>query len=280
MMGKTLKLWSAIWKRLVNMKKYILIILILLITYNYIQISIPIIEELELKSEKIDKEIKITQISDYHNNKFLRKKRLLKQIKQYDPDIIVLTGDIIDVSTKDWIKSLELLKELKKISRSIYFVSGNHEMKNEGYNLFLSDLRSLGINIMDNKVEELNISDNRVKLIGVEYYFKEHAYKNIMEKVEEDTFNLLLSHSPDRIITFLTKKEDLILSGHTHGGQVRIPFIGALIAPGQGLFPEYDRGVYELEKTTLYIDSGLGNSMLPIRLFNRVQISNISIEKE
>ncbi len=89
----------------------------------------------------------------------------------------------------------------------------------------------------------------------------------------------MLSHSPNRPMAYTTGLEDLILSGHTHGGQVRLPIIGSIVVPGQGFFPKYDKGIYELENTTLYIDSGLGNSLLPpLRLFNRIQISNIIIK--
>ncbi len=247
------------------------------IAYNYILISIPIIEKLNLKSEKIEKEIKITQISDFHNNKYLKSKRLIKGIDEFNPHMILLTGDIIDRSTEDWNISLELLKKLKNICPDIYFVSGNHEMNNRKYLHFLKDLESIGIEIMDNRIEDLEINSNRLKLIGVDYYFKQYDYKSMMKDVQNESFNLLLSHSPDRIVPSLTGEEDLVLSGHTHGGQVRIPFVGALIAPGQGFFPKYDKGLYHIGKTDLYVDSGLGNSMLPIRLFNRAQITNITI---
>ena len=102
----------------------------------------------------------------------------------------------------------------------------------------------------------------------------------LYENISEKEYNLLLSHSPNKPINYLNKNIDLILSGHTHGGQVRIPIIGGVLAPGQGLFPKYDKGLYKIGNTSLYIDSGLGNSLLPIRMFNRVQISNIEVLAE
>ena len=87
-----------------------------------------------------------------------------------------------------------------------------------------------------------------------------------------------LCHKPECYIwSFKDYNIDLMVSGHTHGGQIRLPFIGPIIAPGRGLFPKYDKGIIEIEDTILYIDSGLGNRLVPIRLFNRVQISNIMI---
>ncbi len=106
----------------------------------------------------------------------------------------------------------------------------------------------------------------------------EEDYEGIIKDINQNNFIILLSHSPNRIIHYSKGVEDLILTGHTHGGQIRLPLLGSIIAPGQGLFPKYDKGLFQLKGTPLYIDSGLGNSTIPVRLFNRVQISNITIK--
>lgn len=261
------------------MKKYILIIIVSFLIYNYFQISSPLIVKLDLENKKLNKEVKITQISDFHNNRYLREDRLLRDVAKFNPDIIVLTGDIIDMNTEDWTVSLNLLEEIHKICEDIYFVSGNHEERNKGHFAFLSDLKAIGINIMDNRLEKLNIGENKIGLVGVEYYYREDEYRDLISGLDESSFNILLSHSPDRIVPNLTGREDLVLSGHTHGGQVRFPFLGGLIAPGQGFLPEYDKGLYEIGRTTLYIDSGLGNSFLPLRFLNRIQVTNIRVDK-
>ena len=263
------------WQRILAV---IVIIIILIFIYNYIQISKVYINKVKLPTRKINKDIKITQISDYHNNKYINKNKLLKEITEFNSDIIVLTGDIIDFKTIDTKPTLELLEDIVKINKKIYFVSGNHEMKSVLYKEFLYDLENLGIKVLDNGKIIVNINDEKVNLLGLSFYSTKVDYNNVIEDIEDKNYTILLSHSPNRPISFLSGHEDLILSGHTHGGQVRLPIIGGLIAPGQGFKPKYDKGIYEIGNTTLYIDSGLGNSVYPIRFFNRVQISNITIE--
>ena len=138
-------------------------------------------------------------------------------------------------------------------------------------------MEKLGVRILNNESKLLEINDEKINIAGVEFQINRKEYTNALYNINPRYFTLLLSHSPNRPIKYLTGKEDLILSGHTHGGQVRLPILGAIVAPGQGLFPKYDKGIVELGKTILYIDSGLGNSLYPIRLFNRVQTSNITI---
>ena len=264
------------WQRILLI---LIIITALIFIYNYIQISKVYINKVKLSSGKISKKIKITQISDYHSNKYINKISLLKKIEEFNSDIIVLTGDIIDFKTIDTRPTLELLEDIVKINKNIYFVSGNHEMKSVLYKEFLHDLENLGIRILDNDKTIVDINGQEINLLGLSFYSTKEDYNKVIEDIDNKKYTILLSHSPNRPLSFLSGNEDLILSGHTHGGQVRLPIIGGLIAPGQGLKPKYDKGIYEIGNTTLYIDSGLGNSVYPIRSFNRVQISNITIEE-
>lgn len=257
----------------------LVIVSILIFIYNYIQISKVYINKVKLSSNKTNKEIKITQISDYHNNKYINKGKLLKDIEEFNSDVIVLTGDIIDFRTIDTEPTLELLENILKINKKIYFVSGNHEMKSVLYKEFLHDLENIGVKILDNDKIIVAINGQEINLLGLSFYSTKEDYNKVIEDIDNKKYTILLSHSPNRPLSFLSGNEDLILSGHTHGGQVRLPIIGGLIAPGQGLKPKYDKGIYKMGNTTLYIDSGLGNSVYPIRFFNRVQISNITIEE-
>lgn len=254
------------------------LLLIMIFIYNYIQISKAYINKIAIKSKKIAKDIKITQITDFHSNKYIDLDKLFKDIIEYQPDIIVLTGDIIDHKTPDLKLAIELVKKATKINSNVYFVSGNHEDRNPLYPEFENIMKKLGIVILNNESTVIDVNGERINLVGVKFYLNREDYNRAIKDIDKDSYTILLSHSPNRPIKYLTSKEDLILSGHTHGGQVRLPFIGAIIAPGQGLFPKFDKGIIEIENTTLYIDSGLGNSVYPIRLFNRVQISNIVIE--
>ena len=256
----------------------ILSIILVFLIYNHIQISKVYINKPIIESPKLSNELRITQISDYHNNYRIDQNKLIDEIKKFNPHIIVLTGDIIDSETKDISIIMKLMEELMKINKNIFFVRGNHEIASLYEGDFIYRLEKMGITILDNTNKTINIEGEEINICGLSFYIDKEDYTKAMEGIDKNKFTILLSHSPNKPIEFSEGIEDLILSGHTHGGQVRLPIIGALIAPGQGLFPKYSKGIYKLENTILYIDSGLGNSVLPLRLFNRIQISNIRIK--
>jgi predicted MPP superfamily phosphohydrolase len=258
----------------------ILLLALFLLIYNYIQISKVYINKVRIPTKKFNKDMKITQISDYHSNKYINKNKLIKEIIEFSPDIIFLTGDIIDFKTIDIQPTLDFMKEIVETTPNVYFVSGNHEIRSVFYKEFLKGLESLGVIVLDNEKDIINIEDENLNLAGISFYASKEDYNKVMDNIDTNNYTILLSHSPNRPISYLSGKEDLILSGHTHGGQVRLPLIGAIVAPGQGYFPKYDKGLFQIGETTLYIDSGLGNSVYPIRFLNRVQISNITIEND
>ncbi len=233
---------------------------------------------MRIKSNKINGPIRITQITDYHSNQNINLDELFQKISDFNPNIIVLTGDIIDYKTRDFNLASKVLKISKEITSHVYVVNGNHELINKNYRDFQYLLEQNGAIILDDTSMAININKDRIKLFGASFYADENDYKNLFSDIKPEEYNILLSHSPNKPLKFLDDDTDLILSGHTHGGQVRLPLIGSLIAPGQGTFPKYDKGIYHLGNTVLYIDSGLGNSVYPIRMFNRVQISNLIIE--
>ncbi|QQY80207.1 hypothetical protein EDD65_10320 [Keratinibaculum paraultunense] len=255
------------------------ILLICILIYNYIEISQHYVNELVLYTSKLTKELRITQISDYHDNHRINKENLLNDVKEFNPHIIVITGDFIDSSTKDINPTLNLINSLMEINDNIFFVSGNHELGNIFGIKFISSLNDMGVQVLENTCSIIDINGDKINICGVDFYVTQKKYEDTLKQVDEKNYTILLSHSPNRPLYYMVGKEDLILAGHTHGGQVRLPFIGAIISPGQDFFPKYDKGLFEIENTVLYIDSGLGNSVFPIRMFNRVQISNIIIKQ-
>lgn len=255
-----------------------IVLLILFIIYNHFQISQVYINKVRIKSPKINNAIKITQITDFHSNNLINLEKIYEEISQFNPDIVVLTGDIIDFKTKDLELALHLVENLMKITPEVYFVNGNHEIRSIFSKELTDKMIELGAVFMENKTTVLNINGESICLSGVGFFANKEDYQIILNGLKHDTYNILLSHSPNRPIRYLTGLEDLILSGHTHGGQIRLPLIGAIVAPGQNMFPKFDKGIFNLGDTILYIDSGLGNSVYPIRTLNRVQISNITIE--
>ena len=97
---------------------------------------------------------------------------------------------------------------------------------------------------------------------------------------EKDGFTILLSHRPELFDTYADQGMDLVLSGHAHGGQFRLPFIGGLVAPNQGLFPKYDAGIYTEDNTNMLVSRGVGNSILPFRINNRPEVILIELQAE
>ncbi len=258
----------------------IIFIFILLYLYNYRQISQVYINRIKLSSKKLNKSLKITQISDFHSNRLVNLDKLFNKINEFSPDIIVLTGDLIDYRTTDLTLVFDVIRRAKSVTPRVFFVSGNHETNHRLSNDLYNEFAKYEVLVLDDRTKVLNIDNNTINMMGASFYAEESDFAKIFQSINDNEYNLLLSHSPNRPIMYLDNRVDLILSGHTHGGQVRIPIIGAIISPGQGLFPKYDKGTFKLGDTILYIDSGLGNSVANLRLFNRIQITNIEIMLE
>ncbi|WP_432408139.1 metallophosphoesterase [Wukongibacter sp. M2B1] len=258
------------------------IIVFFLIVDIYFEVSYPKIENIVLKSKKLPKSktLKILHISDIHNMKLSRNiRRLLNDIKEMKPDIIALTGDIIDGKTKDFKNIYRFIEALVKINSNIYFVSGNHEWRNHKVEDFLKGLEGRKIKIINNSNEIITKHNFSINVCGIDDPYTSHDdLHKAFKSIENNSFTLLLSHSPNIIFKKDNLPCDLIICGHTHGGQIRLPFLGGIIAPGQGYFPKYDMGLYKLKSNTLlYINSGLGTSSLPIRFLNRSKVSFITL---
>lgn len=225
----------------------------------------------------------ILQISDLHNHVFgFNNEQLIHTVESAQADIIVLTGDIIDEETNTLGHAFSLIERITAHHPHVFFVSGNHEWKNGRLYEFFNGLRKRNVTILDNRNRQITKSGMKFNIVGVDDPSLKHddldqAFQHVME----EPYTILLSHSPDITEVDPTIPADLILSGHTHGGQVRFPFIGALTVPGQGVFPKLTKGSYTIGSNRyLYIDSGLGTSRLPIRFLNPSQLSLITITGE
>lgn len=231
-------------------------------------------ERVTLKSKKISKPIKITQISDFHSNVIKNLKDVLANIKDFDPDFIILTGDIIDYGTDRKIeRSLYFLKKLMNLNIKTYYITGNHEENGPNFDKFLDEIKKLGIVYLKNEGEKLYVNGNKVYIYGTS--MSNFSYKNY--KPDEDSINIILSHFSKNVRDNYDGSEDFIFSGHTHGGQVRLPIIGGLVAPGEGYFPDFDKGVYKYKDSIIYVNSGMGNTFLPLRFMDQIEYSNIRL---
>lgn len=260
---------------------FILLILILALATRMIyEVGYPFVRRIEFETDKINagEGFRIIQISDYHNSN--KNAWIEGRIEEERPDIIAITGDLIDMKTRDYQNSIELVKKISSQNNKVYFVRGNHEWKNKRGSSFMQELEATGIRILENESVQHELAGMSIRICGVDDYHTDHSdFEAAQNKVSEDGFSLLLSHSPDMVTRDIEIRADLTLSGHTHGGQVAFPLVGALVSPGQGLFPKFTKGLYGLcGGKSIYIDSGVGTSRLPIRLMNRSQISVIDIK--
>lgn len=222
-------------------------------------------------------------ISDLHNAEFGDgQKDLIDKIEAQDADIIVITGDMIDSRRTDVDKAVELITGLgNKIP--VYYVTGNHESRVREYNELESKLIENGVTVLKNESVKIEKDSSFINIIGVDDPSFGMSANDIFHTVSElktDGYDVLLSHRPELFETYCESGAELVLCGHAHGGQVRIPFAGGLVAPNQGLFPEYTAGSYKSGSTEMIVSRGLGNSIIPLRVNNPPELVVITLSGE
>lgn len=220
----------------------------------------------------------ILHLSDLHSKTFgENQKRLLDLISQFEFDMVAFTGDMDNKYGPDFKPGLELIQGLKH--KPVYFVPGNHDWLT-GYQ-FREQLLEIGVHILENKTEKLDINGEHIWILGVDDpYLGRDRLDEALSFVSDSAPKVLLAHAPNIYDLATQSGIDLILAGHTHGGQVRLPLIGAIVAPGQGFFPKYDYGLFSNGKTRMIITGGLGESVLPIRFHIMPEIVLIKLVRE
>ncbi len=244
------------------------------------------VTNITVTSENIPDEFngfKIVHISDLHNAEFGDgQKDLIDKIEAQDADIIVITGDMIDSRRTDVDKAVELITGLgNKIP--VYYVTGNHESRVREYNELESKLIENGVTVLKNESVKIEKDSSFINVIGVDDPSFGMSANDIFHTVSElktDGYDVLLSHRPELFETYCESGAELVLCGHAHGGQVRIPFIGGIVAPNQGLFPEYTAGSYKSGSTEMIVSRGLGNSIIPLRVNNPPELVVITLSGE
>lgn len=247
---------------------------------------------INIHSEKIPDNFNgftIVQVSDLHNASFgNRQADLLEDIKSASPDIIAVTGDLIDSNRTDLAKAMEFINGAIKIA-PVYYVTGNHEARSHRYGELRRQMIEAGVTILDDESIPVKRDTDVIHLLGVNdpnvadpdnmtgnARQMDEKLKTIVSNDKD--YMVLLSHRPELFGAYLKNDIDLILSGHAHGGQVRLPFIGGLVAPDQGLFPKYSQGLYERKNTKMVVSRGLGNSIIPLRVNNRPELVIITLK--
>jgi uncharacterized protein len=286
--------WPILNKKIKRRLLYLLLGLALLTCFFYFQNNSIVTTQYNFSSDKVPqnfKGYKIVQLSDLHSKSFRNNHSgLVKKVKKVNPDIIVFTGDLIDSDRYDEKISLTLMGKLVQIA-PVYYVTGNHEWWSGKFNSLEDKLKDTGVQVMRNTVEEIIIGNDKIQIIGIddpakvnesyaERAIAEEDITNSIKGLEEGVnFKILLSHRPELFSLYTQYEFDVVFSGHAHGGQVRIPFIGGLVAPNQGLFPEYSSGMHEVDHTTMIVNRGLGNSIIPLRVFNRPEIVVVTLKR-
>ena len=246
-----------------------------------------------ITSNKVKKEIKIAQISDLHNTSFgENNKTLISTIKDVNPDIIAITGDLIDSSKTNITIAMNFINQAVKIA-PIYYVPGNHEAWNlADYSTLKDKMKKAGVVVLEGDVKEITVKDNKISILGItdpdsvgEAGISELDVVNTdLDALSYDSDNLviLLSHRPELFSAYKHRDIDLVLTGHAHGGQFRTSLSGGLLAPDQGLFPKYTSGIYKDkdDKTQMVVSRGLGNSIIPIRINNNPEVVVVNIRRK
>lgn len=221
--------------------------------------------------------LRVVQVSDLHNNSFGKgNRRLLRAIEEANPDLIFLTGDLLDSRRTDSETALEFVREAAKIA-PIYYVVGNHEGRiPEDYLPLETEMEKLGVTVLRNRSVRLEREGQTIHIAGIDdpsfFPSQEEFLKTLRELCADDGYTLLLSHHPELLDAYAEVGAELVFSGHAHGGQIRLPWIGGLFAPHQGAFPVYDAGIFTKDDTCLIVSRGLGNSLFPLRVFNRPEL--------
>lgn len=280
-----------------NKKKILLIaipVAILLVGWIIWGNTALMVSELAIQNEKIPDSFdgfRIAQISDLHNAEFGEdNEKLIGVLKECKPDIILITGDLIDSRNTDIEIGISFAEKAVMIAPT-YYVTGNHEARISEYEQLIEGIESAGVQILENESVVLEQSGECITIAGVadpsfttDYLFgdSETVTSDILSEllVSEESYTVLLAHRPELFEVYVDSKVDLVFSGHAHGGQFRLPFIGGVVAPNQGLFPEYDAGLYTKDDTSMVVSRGIGNSILPFRINNRPEIVLVKLESE
>lgn len=272
------------------MKKIIItgILVLLVIVFLYWQDNVISTTKLTIKNTKVPdafKGYKILQISDLHNKDF--GEQLAKKSQELAPDIIVLTGDLVDSRRTNIQTALNQVEKLVDLA-PIYYVNGNHEARIDSYQDLVAGLKELKVTVLENEKLTLVKDTATIDLIGLNdrKFFpsensgeqKEQMVETLQQLVSSEGFQILLAHRPELIEDYAKSRVDLVFSGHAHGGQARLPFIGGLYAPEQGFLPEYTAGKYTSDATSMVVSRGLGNSLFPFRVFNRPELVLITLD--
>lgn len=237
---------------------------------------------------------RIVQISDLHNQRIgPNQARLLELVRLAHPDLIAITGDLTYHGKWTTQSILNLARHLAGLA-PVYFVTGNHDIRSSYLSGMLKLLENVGVQVLAGKSVIVKRGEEFIVVAGIDdpdiFYEKRKsraqaidqwktALATLHDSIQPGYYTLLLSHRPELIASYVDLGFDLVLAGHAHGGQIRLPFIGAIYAPNQGFFPRYTSGMHSMGGTKMIVSRGLGKSHFPLRIFNRPELVIVRLFK-
>lgn len=274
----------------------LMIALLWLMVYDTTRFTV---QKMTLHDGRIRKSCRAVVLSDLHNKQYGKNNELLLAgIRECSPDFILIAGDMITAKPgRNFDRTVGFLKELKEIC-PLYYGNGNHEHRLKLYPKTYGDmakryaerLEEIGIKPLVN--ESVLLEEYGIRVTGLEmdkrFYIRfripemeENYLKDTLGACKKENYSVLLAHNPDFFPNYAAWGADLVLSGHVHGGIVRIPFWGkGVLSPNVRLFPRYDGGIFYLENSAMLVDRGLGEHTIPFRLFNPAELWIIEFETE
>lgn len=274
-----------------------LAILIFLVVYYLLQLNWISVSNETVHLENLPGEFdgfKVVQLSDLHNKEFGEgNKRLVKKINKIEPDIIVITGDMLNNSHDIPNNGEVLIKLLENLNNNypIYYVTGEHEeglyyedrnkyQKEGTKEAYEEKLSNLGVTVLNDEQTTITRQDAKINLYGLkEHLSGEIQIEERLGETNENEVNILLSHRPFYFDEYADWGADLVFSGDTHGGMLRLPFIGGVVST-EGFFPEYDGGLFHKENLIMVVSRGLGNNPIPLRINNRPEVVEITLKSK
>lgn len=265
-------------------RRFCAVLIILLLIWWFNNFTIKIVDS-TVNSHKIDKTIKIAVISDLHASNFgISNRRILRKIKNENPDIVVELGDMYTSGSdrKLMKKPVELTKSIIDAGYPVYFVSGEHDADQ----MYFEDLSAVGAHIMNYKSETVEINGNRIQILGIDNAYYSPTFDLTNEfTLDKSCYNILLAHIPN-YEKFAKFGADLTLCADTHGGMIQLPFDKGPVYDHGDWFPQliqnrtvYDKGLFGYDGGSMFITSGIGNYPVPARFNNRPEIAIIEIKK-
>lgn len=231
-------------------------------------------------------------LSDLHNVRYGDKNSsLLSEIRSEKPEIVFVGGDMLTAETEPQMEAaIELMDELTR-KYPVFYGNGNHEYRmkinknkyGDHYERYTERIRSLGVHLLENTGKTIEVCGLKMRIWGyelpTEYFYRgsrkaleTKQMEDVIGRPEEGLFHVLLAHHPAFFETYADWGADLTLSGHLHGGIVRLPFLGGVISPQLRIFPKYDRGLYKLQDKKIIVSAGLGSHTIPIRINNPAEL--------